>query len=239
VGDGAVIINRYMVMGRSRRILIETGTEAQAEETLELVSQVVALEDLDYIFVSHLDPDHGGGLKKLLAHAPRARLLGGMGNLAGGTLFFGLPAERMAVLWAGESIDLGGRRLRVEEPLLQDHATLWLHDEATATLFSIDAFGAMINGPATLDAAPGTEAYDQGFGLWHGFTFPALPLFDRARFSEGLKALRRRGLGAIAPVHGPLVRGASIDKALDLLARLPEAPPLEPVPLPPQWRLEG
>jgi flavorubredoxin len=162
-----------------------------------------------------------------------------MGNLAAGTLFHGLPAERMAVLWPGESIDLGGRRLRVEEPLLQEGGALWLHDENSATLFSIDAFGSLPSGPAPLLAAPGTEAYDQGFMMWHCISFPALPMFDRARFAEAVRALGRRGLAAIAPIHGPLVRGADIDKVLELFSRLPEAPPLGTAPLPPAFRLES
>jgi flavorubredoxin len=238
VGEGALTINRFLVRGHSRRMLVDTGAPAQAEETLALVSEVIGLDELDYIFLSHLDLDHSGAVKLLLAKAPRVRLIGGMGNLAGGTLFHGLPAERMAVLWPGESIDLGGRRLSVEEPLLQDIGTLWLHDGETATLFPVDAFGALLQSPQA-GALPGTEAYAQGFALWHAFNFPSLPMFDRARFAEAVKVLRQRALRFIAPVHGPLLSGDSLEAALELLARQLDAPPLEAVPLPPALRLTG
>jgi flavorubredoxin len=236
LGEGEMVINRFLVTGSKKRMLIDAGAPAQAADTLRLIGEVMDPAELDYIFLSHLDVDHLGAVEQLLVKAPRARLVGGMGNLAKGTLFHAMPADRMAVVWPGESIDLGDRRLRAETALIEDGGTMWLYEEDTGTLFPSDGFGVMAFSNADVGALPGSEAYARGFGFWHAM-FPTLPMVDRARFARAVEELQGRGLRHIAPVHGPLLSGGAAALGLKLFAKLPEAPPLEPVPLPPALRL--
>lgn len=236
VGEGYFANNRFFVSGQQRRMLIDAGAPDQVAETLALVAELTDLDRLDYLFLSHLDPDHTGAVAELLRRAPRLRLVGGMGNLAKGTQLLGLPADRFAVVWPGERIELGGRSLEVVAPLLEDGGTLWLADPASATLFPADAFGAALATPVPQLHRFDDPAFGQGFSLWHAINFSHLHLLDGARFAAGVDSLAGRGLRHLASVHGPLLSG-SLDPVFGLLRGLPGAPPLGAVDLPPHWRL--
>lgn len=130
----------YLVAGRAAALLIETGHPRDAEATLTQVQR--ALErtgvPLRYIFTTHQETPHAGGLGYLLKHFPDAVVCGDVRDYH---LVFPQHARRLRPLAAGDELDLGGTRIRVLHPVLKDlTSTLWAFDPLRRALFPGDGF---------------------------------------------------------------------------------------------------
>ncbi len=225
-------INFFAVVGSKKSILIDTGMARQSEESIAALSKVIDPASLDYIFLSHLDAEHMGGVKELLKIAPKARIVGNMPVFGQGTTIHQFPRERCTVVFPGEEIDLGDRTLRVLDSLIEDGHTSWLLDSYSHTLFSSDAFGSVHLGPVNYFAenVP-AEAFVRGFVMWQAMSFNMLPKVDVTQFRQEVEAMQNLDIQQIASVHGPIIR-QEVKSAFELLNTLPTAELPPPPPLP-------
>lgn len=231
MGNANLQVNIFAVQGSKKTMLIDSGGPIQAKDTIRALSEVFELEKLDYIFLTHLDVDHVGGVADLLKLAPKARLVGSGTNLGKGSAY-GISPERFAVVFPGQEIDLGDRTLTVMPSIVEDGHTHWLIDSKTKVFFTSDAFGSVHLGQPT-DFAEDVpfEAFAQGFTIWHKANFNMLPLLDAARFRENLAAIRSMDIQQVASAHGPVVR-KELRQLFELMAPLPtvQMPPMPPLP---------
>ncbi len=63
--------NSYLVRGEKVAI-VDTVKAPFVDEFLEKIRSLVKLEDISYIIINHTEPDHSGGLMRLMELAPRA-----------------------------------------------------------------------------------------------------------------------------------------------------------------------
>ena len=156
------ITGTFLVRGRDRVALIESGPKSSVEHVLAGLERE-GIERLDWIVVTHIHLDHAGGAGTLAQHFPDAtvavhpvgaphlidpsklwasagRIYGeGMEPLWGG--IDPLPEERIKILEDGDAIDLGGRTLTAHEtPGHAGHHHAFLDDE-TGAMFTGDALG--------------------------------------------------------------------------------------------------
>ena len=130
----------YVVAGRDAALLVETGHPRDAAATVTQVQR--ALEHtgvpLRYIFTTHQETPHAGGLGHLLERFPDAVVCGDVRDYH---LVFPRHADRLRPLAPGDELDLGGIRIRVLEPVLKDlTSTLWAFDPQRGALFPGDGF---------------------------------------------------------------------------------------------------
>ncbi len=64
--------NAYLVRGSEKTMLIDTVEPAMIDEHL---SQLESVERLDYIVCLHVEQDHSGGIPRVLARFPDARVV--------------------------------------------------------------------------------------------------------------------------------------------------------------------
>src|SRR5512146_1574454 len=64
-----------MVIRGAEPVIVDTGAPVHREQWLEKVLSLVDPEDVRWIFLSHDDPDHTGGLLDILELAPQATLV--------------------------------------------------------------------------------------------------------------------------------------------------------------------
>jgi flavorubredoxin len=231
-GPGLLMVNNFAIKGSRKTMLVDTNIMVLGDVTAAAVGQVMNLAELDYIFISHMDIDHVGGIQAFLKQAPKARIVGSMTVMGKGQTL-GIPAERFVVAMPGDEIDLGDRLIRVQDSLVEDGHTHWLYDTKTGTAFTSDAFGALHLGPVVQTAEEmSVEAFAQGFMIWQAMAFNSLPRYEVRVLQEAVKAWGRSNVKQIASTHGPVIsdmRGMALELMSEmplLRAEMPAPPPL-------------
>ena len=216
-GMGVIPVNAYLIKARVP-VLVDTGLHADTEAFVATLRTLIDLEDLRWIWLTHTDQDHVGSLRRLLAEAPRARVVTnflGAGKLA---LVAPLPPERMYLLNPGQSIDIGDRTLTAHVPPAYDAPeTIGVHDSRSGAYFSSDCFGAVLEAPAQDAAAIDREALRERQTLWATIDAPWLHDVDAARLATVLEGVRRMAPTAVFSSHLPPAVGMN-DALLGALA---------------------
>ncbi|MBE3116064.1 MBL fold metallo-hydrolase [Candidatus Bathyarchaeota archaeon] len=156
------LICSYVIKGK-KTILVESGPTSSVPKLLSGLKELeVKLEDIEYVAVTHVHLDHGGGAGSLLKFLPNAKVLvhpRGMPHLVNPerlwqssqealgfvSEIFGkpepVPKERILVLTEG-SFDLDdGGKLKVIETLGHASHNLSFHESFNGGVFPGDAAG--------------------------------------------------------------------------------------------------
>ena len=149
-GIGFLPVNAF-VLHAAEPVVVDTGLGLPDRDFIATLGSVIDPADVRWIWLTHPDRDHTGGLFDLLDAAPHARVV---------TTFLGvgimsterpLPMDRVYLLNPGQSLDVGDRTLRAFRPPLFDNpATVGFYDDGHGRCFSSDCFGAAL---ATADLA--------------------------------------------------------------------------------------
>src|SRR6476469_1930999 len=73
-GIGVLPINAY-VLRSEEPVLIDTGVGIDSDQYIDAVSSLVDLAALRWVWLTHDDADHTGGIARLFELAPNARLV--------------------------------------------------------------------------------------------------------------------------------------------------------------------
>ena len=130
----------FLVAGETASCLVETGHPKDfpviERHMNELFAQGIA--PLKYLFVTHQETPHCGGLGRVLKTFPDALLCGDVSDYH---LAFPQYEHRMVSMKEGDEIDLGGRSLMAVEPVIRDlRTTWWGFDTKERVLFPGDGF---------------------------------------------------------------------------------------------------
>ncbi|MFI6145535.1 MBL fold metallo-hydrolase [Streptomyces sp. NPDC051109] len=206
-GIGFVPINAYVLHAREP-VVVDTGLGLPDRDFLEVLGEAIDPADVRWIWLSHPDRDHTGGLFALLDAAPRARLV---------TTFLGagemscerpLPMDRVFLLNPGQSLDVGDRSLAAFRPPLFDNpATVGFYDDRSRACFSSDCFGAPMPSAETAAggdaAAVGAEDLRAAQLLWASVDSPWVHIVDRDRYLATVAPLREMAPEIVASTHLP------------------------------------
>ncbi|TPE48985.1 MBL fold metallo-hydrolase [Amaricoccus solimangrovi] len=205
-GLGALAVNAFLLKGREP-LLVDTGLAALSEDFLARLAEEIDLEDLRWIWLSHTDADHIGNLDRLLARAPKARVVtsflgaGKMGLMGAG------DPDRLRLLEPGEVFEVGGRRLRqVKPPYYDAPETMGFFDETDRVLFTADAFGALLGGAVGAIEEIGAGDLRDGLVAWSSVDAPWLARMDRGALGATLRALDRLDPAFVLSGHLPVAR---------------------------------
>lgn len=207
LGDlGILPVNAFIIHAREP-MLVDTGAGAFREPFLKALGDAIDPADLRYIWLSHMDADHLGNLEALLELAPNATVLTnflGMGKM----MLQGRDVSRARAMAPGEEIDLGDRKIvPLKPPYYDAPETMGFFDTRTRVLFSADAFGALMQEPATEAAAIAPEALRHGMLSWAAIDAPWLAAVNAQVFGGMLRQIERLDPSAIVTGHLPVARG--------------------------------
>lgn len=158
-----IAMNSYVVKGEKAAIIDGVCTwEGVPEELFEQLDQMkVKLEDIDYVIINHMEPDHSGWLEPFsqLRGDDNFEILCTQRAVPLLESFYGIT-KNIRPVKSGDTLDLGdGRVLAFEEiPNVHWPETMATYDTKTKTLFPCDAFGSF--GSVT-DDAPYDDQLDQ------------------------------------------------------------------------------
>jgi flavorubredoxin len=101
--------NAYLVEGNDKTVLLDTVDPAM---TPVLFERLAGVKRLDYLVAHHAEQDHSGAIPAVLARFPEAKVLASPKGVTMLQDHLALPADKLAAVADGETLDLGGRALR-------------------------------------------------------------------------------------------------------------------------------
>jgi flavorubredoxin len=227
-GIGHLPVNAF-VLHSAEPVVVDTGLSLADRDFVSSLGEVLDPADVRWIWLTHPDRDHTGGLVDLLAAAPRARVVTtflGMGILSTEQP---LPLDRVYLLNPGQDLDVGDRTLRGFRPPLYDSpATVGFQESATGVVFTSDCFGAPLPTAelAGVDdvRAVAPDVLRTAQLLWATVDSPWVATVDRAAYERSLDPLRAMAPSAVFSTHLPPAVGG-LGAFLDTLRLAPGARP--------------
>lgn len=227
-GLGFLPVNAF-VLHAEQPVVIDTGLGLPDRNFVRDLGKVLDPADVRWIWLTHPDRDHTGGLFDLLAAAPKARLI---------TTFLGvglmstehpLPLDRVYLLNPGHSLDVGDRSLHAFRPPLFDNpATVGCYDDRSRSCFSSDCFGAPLS---SAELAAGTDARAVQADdlraaqlIWAAVDSPWVHAAKTDRYLQTIRDLQAIDPDCIFSSHLPAAQGLGAP-FLEMLAAAPDTDP--------------
>ncbi|MDD2297566.1 MAG: FprA family A-type flavoprotein, partial [Sphaerochaetaceae bacterium] len=139
-----VLLNSYVVQGSHSTALIDLVKDWEGAVDViqgQLKSLNLSFEDIDYLVLNHMEPDHTGSLAELCKRNPKIKIICTKKAVPLVEAFYGVTEQVRAVV-SGDSIDLGGKTLVFEEtPNIHWPETMMTYLPEDKILFSCDGFG--------------------------------------------------------------------------------------------------
>jgi flavorubredoxin len=192
------VFNQFLVLG-DEPLMFHTGLRKMFALNRDALSRIISPEKLRWIAYGHFEADECGAMNEWLAVAPNALAAHGQTGCMVSLNDFADRAPR--ILADGETIDLGGKRVRFIDTPHTPHG--WdagvLYEETTQTLMCGDLFTQLGDGPALIT------------GDIVGPAIVGEDLFQYSGLNPGMGATIRR-LATLAPrtlalMHGPSFAG--------------------------------
>lgn len=129
----------FLIAGKDASMIIETGHPKDFPKIEQQLATLTAkVPPVKYLFVTHQETPHAGGLGRILHRFPQAILCGDISDYHWA---FPQYVHRMKALREGDELDLGGRKFVVVEPVIRDlRTTWWGFDTQERVLFPGDGF---------------------------------------------------------------------------------------------------
>jgi len=225
-GIGYLPVNTF-VLHAQQPVVIDTGLSTPEKDFVRDLAQVIDPTDVRWIWLTHPDRDHTGGLWQLLEAAPNARIVTTFAGVGIMSCEWAIPLDRVYLLNPGQSLDVGDRTLTGHRPPLFDNpATVGFVDSLSGALFSSDCFG----GPmATAELATGADARAAGEDLrgaqllWAAIDSPWVHIVHKQKFMATVERLRALDPSGIFSTHLPPAVGMN-DQLFATIAAAPDGP---------------
>jgi flavorubredoxin len=224
-GFGNIAVNAFVIHAREP-VLVDTGAVIESDDFMTALRSVIDPADLRWIWLTHTDFDHIGSLHRLLDENERLRVVTSFLGVGIMGLAAPLPMDRVYLVNPGQRVDVGDRTLTaVRPPAFDNPITTGLQDERSGIFFSSDCFGALLDEVPESAEDLSDEALRQGQVFWATVDSSWLHKVDRAVFASELDRIRALEPTMILSSHLPAARGSSMERLLDALAAVPDAPP--------------
>lgn len=149
-----VSYNAYLIKD-NYNVLIDTVEYPFNQNFFDNIKEVIADENIDYVVVNHMEPDHSSSLLQLIEKYPEIKIVGNKKTIDMLNGFYGITNNVYEVK-DGDKIELGERTLSFHlTPMVHWPETMMTYVEGEGILFSGDAFGAfgsLQNGIMDVDA---------------------------------------------------------------------------------------
>lgn len=227
-GLGAQPVHAFLVRS-GQPFLVDSGMPVDRAAFLDALWSLIDPADLRWVVVTHDDRDHTGALARVLAAAPRARVLASPLSVTRLSEEFALPEGRVVTVNPGGRVRLGDRALSFHRPPTYDSpGTLAVFDHSDGTLYASDSFGTVLPGSGPGLARDITDVdervFFEGFDVLNRAIAPWTRLVDEARFLPTVRDLAALRPARLLSAHGPTAGGGAVPRLFDAMARIPSLP---------------
>ena len=192
--------NSYLI--RSDKVaLVDTSHEKFRELYIGTLQGLIDPSIIDYIVISHTEPDHSGLVRDILELAPHATVVGAKVALQFLDDLVHRPYEKKVVK-NGDQLDLGNGHILefVSAPNLHWPDSQFTFDHKTQILYTCDAFGMHFCSEAVFDEDFTRVEPD------YRFYYECLMAPNARSVLSAMKRMKKLGdIGKVATGHGPLL----------------------------------
>ena len=201
-----VSYNSYVILDEKTAVM-DTVDARKSKEWFENLKAALDGRTVDYLVISHLEPDHASNVKALADAYPDAKIVLSVKAKAMLPQFFDIEnlEERAIAVKEGDTLELGAHKLTfVMAPMVHWPEVMVEYESTEKILFSADGFGKF--GALSADEDWACEARRYYFNIVGKYGAPVQTLLKKA---AGLD------VQTICPLHGPILKenlGYYIDK---------------------------
>ena len=209
--------NSFLIRGE-KTALVDTSHEKFRQLYLDTLRGLINPAEIDYLIISHTEPDHSGLVKDILQLVPEVTVVGSKVAIQFLEEFVNQSFKRQIVK-NGDRLDLGkGHVLEfVNAPNLHWPDTLFSYDAGTEVLYTCDAFGMHYCSDSTFDEDLGAIEAD------YRFYYDCLMAPNARSVLSALKRMNKLGeVRTVATGHGPLLRH-NVEELVDRYRRWSQA----------------
>lgn len=189
--------NSYLIKDE-KNVVMDTIDRRKTDEWLENLERELNGEDLDYLVISHLEPDHAYNIEVLSNKYPNMKIIGNSKTFAFLPQFFNIRnlENRKIEVKEGDTINFGKHTLQfIMAPMVHWPEVMMEYEQTEKILFTADAFGKF--GALDYDEDWACEARRYYFNIVgkYGMQVQAL-----------LKKVSNLEVNTICPLHGPILK---------------------------------
>lgn len=192
-----VSYNSYVILDEKVAVM-DTIDERKTDEWFANLENVLNGRNVDYLVISHLEPDHAANIKRAADRFPNAKLVLSVKAKAMLPQFFDIAhlEERCLVVKEGDTLELGTHKLHfVMAPMVHWPEVMVEYEETEKILFSADGFGKFGALSAEEEWADEARRYFINIVGKYGVQVQGL-----------LKKAATLDIKTICPLHGPVLK---------------------------------
>ncbi len=194
--------NSYLVKGSEKIALIDTVKYVKIDEYIKTLTDLVKIEDIDYIIVNHAEPDHTGSIAKILEINPNIIIVGSNRAIANVKEITNMHFKSIGVK-DGSSLSLGNKTFEFYNAIMLHWPdTIYSRLVEDKILFSCDSFGAHYALDVPLQSKiKDEEEYMEAFHYYYDKIFNPFKKF----YLNAIKKIENFDFDFICPGHGPIL----------------------------------
>lgn len=187
--------NSYLIKDE-KVVVMDTIDRRKTDACLQNLENELQGRNIDYLVISHLEPDHAGSIKIFLDKYPNTILVGNAKTFEMLPQFFDInPDIKKMTVKEGDTLNIGKHTLQfIMAPMVHWPEVMVTYEQTEKVLFSADAFGKF--GIIDDDDDWACEARRYYFGIVGKFGASVQVLLNKAKNLD---------IKTICPLHGPVL----------------------------------
>ena len=134
--------NSYVIHD-NRIVVMDTVDKRKTDEWMDNLINELGSKKVDYLVISHLEPDHSSNIKLLADKFPNMKLVGNKRTFDMLPRFFDIDlSDRQVIVNEGDTLDIGKHKLQFfMAPMVHWPEVMVTYEKTEKVLFSADGFG--------------------------------------------------------------------------------------------------
>jgi len=196
VVPNGISYNSYLIKDE-KNVVMDTIDKRKTDEWLKNLEEALNGETVDYLVVSHLEPDHAYNIETLLNKYPNMQIIGNTKTFDMLPQFFDIDVEnRKVVVKEGDTINFGEHTLQFfMAPMVHWPEVMVSYEQKEKILFSADGFGKF--GALDIEEEWACEARRYYFNIVGKYGMQVQSLLKKAATLD---------IQMICPLHGPILK---------------------------------
>ena len=196
VVPNGISYNSYIILD-DKITVMDTVDARKADEWITNLEAILIGRSVDYLVVSHMEPDHAANIERLAQKYPNMKLVGNAKTFAMIPQFFNFDiTDRCVLVKEGDTLNLGKHTLQFfMAPMVHWPEVMVAYEQTEQILFSADGFGKF--GALDAEEAWTCEARRYYFNIVGKYGAQVQALLKKAATLD---------IQMICPLHGPILK---------------------------------